>query len=105
MPAGRCHGFDFSVVDPLFQGGIADAQDVCRFPRSQELLHDPPPATAQEYITSTVIAICFYTIREVEFFSSARACRFSAYGRCVPGSSFRRRGRRKLRARDQERTA
>src|SRR5207253_838903 len=47
MTAGRLHRLDFSVVDPLLQGGIADAQNVGGFPRRQKLLHDPPPSNMQ----------------------------------------------------------
>ncbi len=36
---------NFSVVDPLLQGGIADAQNIRGFPRRQKLLHDRPPST------------------------------------------------------------
>ncbi len=46
MPAGGLHRLDFSVVDPLLQGGIADAENVGRFPGRQKPLHDRPPANA-----------------------------------------------------------
>jgi hypothetical protein len=64
VAAGRFHRLDFSVVDPLLQGGIADAQNIRRFPWCQKLLHDPPPANAQNIMVIIAITIRFYTIYE-----------------------------------------
>src|SRR5258708_2254811 len=62
VSTGGLHGLDFSVVDPLLQGGIADAQNIRRFARRQELLHDRPPASKQNTSMRVAIAIRFYTI-------------------------------------------
>src|SRR6266478_3486914 len=43
MPARRLHGLELSVVDPLLQGRIADAQNICRFSRRQQSLQCTPP--------------------------------------------------------------
>jgi len=44
---------DLSVVDPLLQGGIADAQNIRRFPWREQLLHDKPPENVSlSYIES-----------------------------------------------------
>ena len=40
MAAGSLGGFEFAAVDPLFESGIADAEDVCGFARSEESLHE-----------------------------------------------------------------
>src|SRR6267378_247573 len=55
VPAGRFHRLDLSVVDPLLQGGIADAQNIRRFPRRQQLLHDKPPKTSAYRILNRYI--------------------------------------------------
>src|SRR5260370_32337014 len=99
MPAGRLHRLDLSVVDPLLQCRVADAEDVGGFPRRQELLHDRPPANLQNTVFVTVTSIRFYTGPSDP--SSATVCRFSGCERCAPGFSFRHRGRRRLRVRDQ----
>ena len=39
MAARSFGGFEFAAVDPLFEGGIADAEDVCGFARGEETLH------------------------------------------------------------------
>src|SRR5579871_256042 len=39
MAAGSFGGFEFAAVDPLFEGGIADTEDVCGFARGEETLH------------------------------------------------------------------
>ena len=39
MAAGSFGGFEFAAVDPLFEGGIADAKDVGGFARGEETLH------------------------------------------------------------------
>jgi hypothetical protein len=40
MAAGSFGGFEFAAVNPLFEGGIADAENVCGFARSEESLHE-----------------------------------------------------------------
>jgi len=42
VAAGGFGGFEFAAVDPLFEGGIADAKNVCGFARSEESLHEFP---------------------------------------------------------------
>ena len=39
MAAGSFGGFEFAAVDPLFESGIADAEDVCGFARGEKALH------------------------------------------------------------------
>ena len=65
VAAGRLYRLDLSVVDPLLQGGIADAENVGRFPRREQLLHDRPPANMQNTAFIPASSIRFYTIREV----------------------------------------
>ena len=43
VPAGRLHGLDFAVVNPLLERGIADAQNVCRLAWCQQSLHGWSP--------------------------------------------------------------
>jgi len=40
VAAGSLGGFEFAAVDPLFEGGIADAENVCGFAWSEESLHE-----------------------------------------------------------------
>src|SRR6266403_1586058 len=61
MPARRLHGLELSVVDPLLQGGIADAQNICRFSRRQQPLQSAPPAR-QNISDGVAIAIRFNTL-------------------------------------------
>src|SRR6266705_1034664 len=61
VAAGCLHGFNFSVVDPLLQGGIADAQNIRRLARRKQLLHGTPPANPQNTALRTVLSIRFYT--------------------------------------------
>jgi len=42
MAAGSLGGFEFAAVDPLFESGIADAEDVGGFARGEETLHGSP---------------------------------------------------------------
>ena len=39
MAAGSFGGFEFAAVDPLFERGIADPEDVGGFARGEETLH------------------------------------------------------------------
>src|SRR5882724_3524486 len=42
VAAGSFGGFEFAAIDPLFEGGIADAEDVGGFARWEETLHGSP---------------------------------------------------------------
>src|SRR5882724_8978279 len=64
VPSRRLHGLDLSVVDPLLQRGIADAQNVRRFPRRQEPLQSAPPTAMQNISDGVAKAICFNTQRK-----------------------------------------
>src|SRR5438132_1177887 len=63
MTAGRFHRSNLSMVDPLLQGGIADAQNICGFAWRQKLLHDQSPANQQNTALIAASSIRFYTIR------------------------------------------
>src|SRR5258708_28563109 len=66
MVASRCfYRLDLSVIDPLFQVGIADAENVGGFPGRQELLHDRPPANLQNTAFIAASSIRLYTIRRL----------------------------------------
>src|SRR5262249_34498681 len=39
VAAGRFRRADFAMVDPLLEGRIADAQNICGFTRGQQSLH------------------------------------------------------------------
>ena len=42
MAAGSFDGFEFAAIDPLFESGIADAEDVGGFAWWEETLHGSP---------------------------------------------------------------
>src|SRR6266571_3747784 len=102
VPTRSLHGLEFAVVDPLLQCGIADAENVRRLARRQEFLHGSPPVGLQNITYRNDITMRLYTITGLIEASSLAVCRSSKCARCAPGSSFRRRGRRRLRARDRE---
>src|SRR2546421_3750206 len=56
-------------------------------------------------VTHCKSPIQYVSIRYVTAVNCGEACRFLAYGRCVPGFFFRHRERRKPRVPDRERTA
>src|SRR6266446_7300472 len=62
MPARRLHGLELPVVDPLLQGRIADAQNICRFSRRQQSLQCTPPTAMQNISDGVAIAIRFNTL-------------------------------------------
>jgi len=50
MAAGRFGGFEFAAVDPLFESGIADSEDVGSFARGEEALHSSPKTILDDLI-------------------------------------------------------
>src|ERR1700687_5833109 len=64
VPAGRFQRFDLSVVDPLLQRGIADAQNIRRFPRRKQLLHNKPPENVSLSYLESLYQYVFIQLRK-----------------------------------------
>src|SRR5882757_7070894 len=64
VPAGGFYRLEFAAVNPLLQGGVADAQNIRRFSRRQMLLHNRPPVKKQNSAFIIAISIRFNTIRK-----------------------------------------
>ena len=62
VPAGRLHGLEFAVVNPLLERRIADAQNVCCLAWRQKFLHGWSPGNAQNSRLRDVYSIRFYMI-------------------------------------------
>src|ERR1700756_5026922 len=97
MPAGSLGRLELAAINPLLQGGVADAEDVGRFARRQQLLQGAP-SCKQDIPLPTANSIRLCTLLASKATSCAEACRFLACARCAPASSFRRRATRRLRA-------
>jgi hypothetical protein len=59
VPAGRLHGLDFSVVNPLLERRIADAENVRRLTRREQLLHGWSPRIYRIALWETYIQYVF----------------------------------------------
>ena len=61
VPAGSFGCFEFAMVDPLLEGGIADAEDVSGFAGGEKSLQGAPSGRTEYYILKRIFNTIKYT--------------------------------------------